>query len=221
MFIGHFALGLAASGKRNPSLGTAFLAVQLPDLLWPFFLLTGHEHVAIHPGNTAFTPLDFVSYPYSHSLLATCGWAALFAALYYLLRKDRAAALLLGLLVVSHWVLDFFTHRPDLPLSFTESTRVGLGLWNSKAATLVVEVLLFAACCYRYHTVTVAKNKTGRYAWWALVVVLLLIYFLNAFGPPPPSTAAISYAGFALWLLVAWGYWVDRNRAPVAHPSVT
>jgi len=70
MFIGHFGVGFAAK-KTIPktSLGTLLLASQFVDLLWPFFLIFGIEVVAIDPGNTAFTPLDFIYYPFSHSLL--------------------------------------------------------------------------------------------------------------------------------------------------------
>ncbi len=61
MFIGHFGVGLAAKKIDNkPSLGTLFFASQFIDLLWPIFLLVGLEHVKIDPGNTAFTPLNFI-----------------------------------------------------------------------------------------------------------------------------------------------------------------
>ena len=78
MFIGHFAVALGAK-KVAPavSLGTMFLAAQLADLLWPTFVLLGIERVEIAPGATAVTPLDFVSYPYSHSLLALALWSTL------------------------------------------------------------------------------------------------------------------------------------------------
>ena len=70
MFIGHFAVGLGAK-KVAPqvSLGILFLAAQFLDLLWPTFLLMGIEKVEIRPGISLVTPLDFVSYPISHSLL--------------------------------------------------------------------------------------------------------------------------------------------------------
>lgn len=72
MFAGHFGVGFAAK-RFAPSvgLGVLFLAAQLIDLLWPTFLLLGWERVAIAPGVTAVTPLDFQHYPYSHSLPAT------------------------------------------------------------------------------------------------------------------------------------------------------
>ena len=124
MFIGHFALGLGAKAiKPNISLGTYFLAVQFVDLLWPTLLLLGLEKVAIDPGNTAATPLDFISYPISHSLVMAFVWAAVVGLLVWLIKKDLMASLLVGICVASHWILDFITHRPDLPLTLAETTK--------------------------------------------------------------------------------------------------
>ena len=81
MFIGHFAVALAAKkAASRPSLGTFFLAAQFLDLLWPVLLLEGWEHVVIEPGNTVVTPLNFTDYPISHSLLTAIGWAILAGA---------------------------------------------------------------------------------------------------------------------------------------------
>jgi membrane-bound metal-dependent hydrolase YbcI (DUF457 family) len=213
MFIGHFALGFAAKKiNRKPSLGTYFLAAQFIDLLWPFFLVTGVERVEIEVGNTAFTPLNFISYPYSHSLLAVIIWSLLFALVYYFIKKDRKAAVVLAVIVFSHWILDLLTHRPDLPLTPWNEVKYGLGLWENKMATLLLEVSLFAIGSYIYFTVTEAKNATGKYALWAFILFMLIIYFLNAFGPPPESAKAIGIVAFSQWILVAWGYWIDRNR---------
>src|SRR5262245_47114382 len=132
MFIGHFGVGFGAKAKaRTASLGTLFLAAQFLDLLWPTLLLLGIEQVEIAPGITKATPLDFTSYPISHSLLTACMWGLLFGTVYWLVREDLKIATVLGLCVVSHWVLDFVVHRPDLPLYPGDSPRVGLGLWNS------------------------------------------------------------------------------------------
>lgn len=227
MFIGHFALGLAARrAPYSPSLGTTFLAAQFLDLLWPPLLLAGVERVAIEPGNTAANPLLFVYYPYSHSLVAAALWATLFAGVYYALKKNARGALLLAALVLSHWVLDLVTHRPDLPLSLSDGTKVGLGLWNYKAWSLVVEALLFAGGVYLYATATAPRNRWGSWALWSFVVFIGVIYGLNAVGDPPPSAKAIGYVGLAQWLFIGWGYWIDRHRTslrpqrnPRLHPA--
>lgn len=213
MFIGHYAVALAAK-KASPrtSLGTLFMAAQFVDLLWPVFLLAGIEHVRIAPGDTAFTPLDFYDYPISHSLAGAVLWSAVLAVLYFAVRRDGRAALVVGACVASHWVLDYLTHRPDLPITFGGSSRVGVGLWNSVAWTLVVEIALFAVGLMIYLKCTRPKDKIGRYAFWGLVAVIFAAYFSNVFGPPPPSASAIAIVGNAAWLFVLWAYWADRHR---------
>ena len=215
MFIGHFGVGFAAK-KAIPktSLGTLLLASQFIDLLWPFFLIFGIETVAIDPGNTAFTPLDFIYYPFSHSLLGVLIWALIFGAVYYFIKRDLKSSLILGILVLSHWILDFVTHRPDLPLFLgSDSLLVGLGLWNSVIATIMIESIIFITGVYFYIAVTKAKNKVGAYSLWSLLIFFVIIYFSNLFGPPPNSVDSLGYVGLSQWLLIAWAYWIDRNRS--------
>ena len=218
MFVGHFAVAFGA--KRvvpAVSLGTLFVAGQLADLVWPVLVIAGIERVAVQPGLTKVTPLDFVYYPFSHSLVAAAAWGLLFGAAYMGLRKAKVrTGAVLGLVVISHWMLDALTHRPDMPLTVAaDSSRVGLGLWNSVAGTIAVELLLFAAGLWLYTRATRAADRAGRLALWGLVAFLLVIYVANLFGPPPPSGMAAAWSALAMWLLVAWGYWVDRHRAVV------
>lgn len=217
MFIGHFALAFGAK-KVAPeaSLGTLFMAAQLADLVWPTLVLLGIETFAVAPGITQVTPLDFTSYPYSHSLVALAGWAAGLALAYRLARRGRGReAFALAALMLSHWVLDFISHRPDMPLTLGGSERFGLGLWHSLPATLAVEVPLFAAGVYLYARATRPLDRTGTLAFGALVAFLGVVYLANLFGPPPPGVAAVAWSAQAIWLLVAWGYWVDRHRRAV------
>jgi len=218
MFIGHFGLGLAAKKVDNrPSLGTLFLAAQFIDLIWPIFLLLGIEEVLIDPGNTEFTPLNFIYYPFSHSFLAVLIWSAGFGLVYFLIKKNYKTALLLGALVLSHWILDLITHRPDLPLTFSNETKAGFSLWNSFWLTLVIEGIIFAGGAYFYFKSTKALNKKGNILLWGLLIFLTAVYLLNAFGPPPPDVKSIGVVGLSLWFIVAWGYWIDRNR--VINPA--
>jgi len=213
MFIGHFALGFAAK-KVAPkaSLGTLFLATQFADLLWPLLLLLGWEKVLIEPGNTVVTPLNFTHYPISHGLLSVLIWGVVIGGIYFVIKKDRKTALWLGLLVVGHWILDLFSHRPDLPLLPGLDIKVGFGLWNSLIGTILVEGGLFVfGVCY-YIKSTKAKNKIGLWALWGLVAFLVITYIGNLFGPPPPSVKPIAYLGLFQWLLVIWAYWIDHNR---------
>ena len=214
MFIGHFGVAFAAKrAAPRLSLGTAFLAAQFLDLLWPSFLLLGMESVRIAPGATAVTPLVFDHYPISHSLLGAAGWGLALGVIYALMRGNAARAVLVGALVVSHWVLDAVVHVPDLPLMPGGDTMVGLGLWQSRAATLAVEIPIFAAGIWLYMKSTRAVDKAGQYGFVALVAFLAVIHAGNLFGPPPPGVTAIAWVGQAQWLLVAWAYWVDTHRA--------
>ena len=214
MFIGHFALGFAAKrAAPRLSLAALFAAAQLADILWPFLVAFGVEQVRIQPGITAFTPLDFVSYPYSHSLLWLCVWGVAFGAVCAMATKQRMVFAVAAALVVSHWVLDWITHRPDMPL-YPGSVKVGLGLWNSVQATVAVEVAMFAVGLWIYARATRARDAIGRTGLPALAGFLLLAYMGASIGPPPPSINALvvtSIAGAAI--IVAWAWWLDRHRA--------
>lgn len=220
MFVGHFGIGFGAKAAApRASLGTLVLAAQFIDLLWPSLLLAGLETVEIRPGFTRVTPLDFTSYPISHGLLAVVAWGLLFGGAYQLARRYAAGAVTMFAAVVSHWLLDLLTHRPDLPLWPGNDTKVGLGLWDSLPGTLAVELAIFAAGVALYVRTTRPADRTGTFALAGLVAFLLLVYAGNLFGTVPPGVAAIAWAGHAQWLLVAWAYWVDRHRTlrvPVA-----
>lgn len=183
MFIGHFAVGFA-SKRFAPRTNMAVLvaAPLIPDILWPFFLLLGWEHVRIDPGNTRFTPLDLYDYPWSHSLLTSTIWASAFALIYYSMARYWRGAMTIWIAVISHWILDWVTHRPDLPL-YPAGPRFGLGLWNSIAATLVVELLMFAVGVGLYSVVTRPRDRIGRFALWAYVGLLLVAYIGDRFSP--------------------------------------
>jgi hypothetical protein len=169
--------------------------------------------VEIHPGDTAFTPLNFVSYPWSHSLLLVTLTGAAAGLVCARLARQRAIGIAVALLAVSHWVLDWISHRPDLPLVPGGAVH-GLGLWNSVAATMLVEGGLFVAGVAWYALGTAARDRIGRFGFWALVVFLSAAYLGNVSGKPPPSDKAVAWVGLAgAALLLPWAAWVDRHRA--------
>jgi membrane-bound metal-dependent hydrolase YbcI (DUF457 family) len=216
MFVGHFAVGFAS--KRLAPRSSAGVLVMAPlflDVLWPIFLATGLESVRIDPGNTAFTPLDLHDYPYSHSLVMSLVWSVLFAAVYYAISRYRRGAIVVGLGVFSHWVLDYVTHRPDMPLYPGSSVSVGLGLWNSRAGTMLVESAMLVAGVWIYVRCTRPRDRIGVIAFWAMIAVLVLLYVSTAFGPPPPNVQIIKIGGFIAWLFLLWAWWFDRHREPL------
>ncbi|HEX2219263.1 MAG TPA: hypothetical protein VHG35_10695 [Gemmatimonadales bacterium] len=221
MFLGHFGVAFALKrAQPKLSLGTLFLAVQLPDLLWGAFLLLGWERVRIDPGYTAVTPLEFVEYPISHSLVGMTAWALVGAAIYYSwptrdTSRHWQAAALVGLAILSHFLLDLIVHVPDLPVSGADSPRLGLGLWNQPVVTLLLELATLAAGVAVYVAYRSIRHpvRPGRLA--SLVLVLVAVYLLSFFGPPPPSVTAIAVTDLVgLLVLVAFAAWADRRATP-------
>jgi len=213
MFIGHFAVGFAAK-KCAPRTSLAVLigAALWPDVVWPVLVLAGVERVRIDPGNTAVTPLAFDWYPFSHSLLADLGWATLLAGSYYAAVRYRPGAVCIWLGVMSHWLLDFISHRPDLPILPGTHTVVGLGLWNSLAGTLLVEGGIFVTVVWLYARAAPARDKAGAWGLWLFVILLVVLYVANLFGPPPPSATVVAWSGIACLPLFLWVWWFDRHR---------
>jgi len=212
MFVGHLAaaLGAKAAEPRVP-LATFVGAAFALDLIWPIFVLAGIEVVRIDPGNTAFTPAAFDDYPWSHSLVMSVVWGSLLAAA-AARRAGAGAMALVAATVVSHWLLDFVSHRPDLPL-WPGSAEYGLGLWDSIAATFVVEGLTFGIAVAVYRARFPARDRTGGWSFLLLVAFTTVIWISGPFSPPPPSATAIAVVALAMWLFLPWTAWIGRHRA--------
>jgi hypothetical protein len=213
MFIGHYALALAAKrAAPRASLGTLFAATSFADLLWPVLLLLGWEHAHVVPGPNPFLTLWLDSIPISHSLVTLIGWGALFGFAYRTRTGDARGGVIVALLVVSHWVLDWITHRPDMPL-YPGGTPLGLGLWNSVGGTLVTEVVMYVVGVWLYASVTRARDRVGAYGFWSLIVFILVSYVASLYAPPPTSTAALAVGGIIFGcLFVVWAGWGDGHR---------
>jgi membrane-bound metal-dependent hydrolase YbcI (DUF457 family) len=218
LLAGHLAVALG-SKRIDPtvSIGANVAAAFALDLLWPLLLLAGVESVEIHPGDTAFTNLAFVSYPWSHSLLTSSLWAGAAVPLGRLAYRSWRAGALLGALVLSHWLLDFVTHRPDLPI-WPGGPEGGLSLWNSVPGTILVEGTLLAACTWLYVRVTRPSDATGRWALIALLLLIAAVWVTQPWSPAPPSASAVAWGGLVLWLLPPWASWIERHRVAVSAP---
>jgi membrane-bound metal-dependent hydrolase YbcI (DUF457 family) len=214
MFLGHF--GLAFAAKRvapRTGLGAMGAATQWVDLVWPVLVLAGVERVRIAPGDTAWTPLAFEHYPWTHSLLFSLAWAAAAGLAWLAATRDRRGSAVIAALVASHWFLDFLCHRPDLALTPWSDVRLGLGLWNFPAATVAVEGTIFGAGVALYAMGTRPVRRGGSAVLWSLVVFLVVAAVANQLSVPPDGTA-VAVGGLSMWLLVAWMAWVDRLRQP-------
>ncbi len=215
MFIGHFGLGMAAK-KYIPevSLGVLFLSVLLVDLLWPFFLLMGLEEVRIEPGYTEINPFNMVHYPITHSLLGGLLWSIAFSGIYYGIKKSKRTGLFLAGGVISHWFLDLLMHKPDLAI-YPGGAKYGFGIWDSLPLTIAIELLFFIGGIYLYLKATKANDKAGVWAFWTLVIFLTVGWLGSIFGPPPENVDQLAYSALSVWVLIVWGFGIDKHRSSV------
>lgn len=215
MFIGHWAAAFAAgaASERAPKLGTLFIAAQLVD--WAFFVLVlaGVEKMRIDPGITALSPFDLYHMPITHSLVGTAAFAAAYGIIVWIALRDRVAGLLTAAVVLSHWLLDFLVHRPDLTLD-GQPPFYGLGLWNVPAVEIPLELALTFGAFLWY----MRRTDGPALAPIALALLLLAMQLFNWFGPPPEAGspvgphALLALAAYALATLAAW--WVGTTRRP-------
>ena len=212
MFLGHYAVGLAAK-KFAPqsSLGALMAAPILLDLLWPIFLLIGWEHVSILPNRNQFLRLQFDFYPISHGLVAVIGWATLYAAVYFGVTRYLAGAIVIWAGVVSHWVMDLIVHLPDLQL-YATSRAYGLGLWNHRWLAIALEVVLLAIAAWIYERQTRSSDRIGFYGYIGFVFFLMAAYAAVLIGPPPPSVKKLALVALLAWLMIPWAWWFDKHR---------
>jgi hypothetical protein len=221
MFLGHYGVAFALKrAEPKLSLGTLFVAVQLADLLWGTFILLGWEQARIVAGFTAVTPIEFLDYPISHSLVAAIAWGVVAAALYYSWpTRDTThhwqAAAIVGLAVFSHYPLDVLVHVPDLPIAGNDSPRLGLGLWNSLTATMILELLVFGIGLALYVTLRSHRHPVRIVRLGGLVVVLLGTYLASVYGPLPPSMTVVAVSDLVFLVgIAALAAWVDRRATP-------
>jgi hypothetical protein len=220
MLTGHFAITLI--GKRiepKLSLGTLVLASMLCDLLWCAFMIAGVEQVRVKPGVTstagmrALDALEASEIAYSHSLLTTVLWSTILAFAFFTRRRNSRAAWIVFGAVLSHWFLDFISHPPDMPFLPGEMRRVGLGLWKSVPATLIIEGALWVTALVVYVRLPHRHTQAGSYVFWIGAVLLTAAWVGNIAGSAPTNVSTIGYTSGTFFLLtVVWAYWVNRLR---------
>ncbi len=132
--------------------------------------------------------------------------------MYWAFTRYRAGAVAIGLGVVSHWLLDWVTHGPDLPV-YPGGEKFGLGLWNSIPATLAEEFAMLAIALWLYVRMTQPRDGIGRYAFWAFVAFAVVMYVANLLSPPPPDARALAWFALSGWIVPFWAGWFDAHRA--------
>lgn len=211
MFIGHFAPAFvaAAVSPRAPRLGTLFVAAQLVD--WGFFMLAigGIEKMRVDPDATKMVPFDLYHMPYTHSLAGTAVWALLCALVILIFQRNAIGGFLAGLVVMSHWVLDWVTHRPDLTIAGGPEAY-GLGLWNYPYAAIPLEIAITLAAFLFYLRRT--RGPVGPPL--VMIGVMFALQAINWFGPAPTEAGVFLYAQalLAFAILTGFAVWVGENR---------
>jgi hypothetical protein len=211
MFIGHFAPAFvaAAVSPQSPRLGTLFVAAQLVD--WAFFALAliGVENLRIDPEASVMVPMDLYHMPYTHSLIGAGFWALACMVVVAVPQRRLFGGLLAGLVVLSHWLLDWVVHVPDLTLDGSPP-KLGLGLWNYPWIAIPLELGLTLGAFTYY--VRRTRGPIGPPA--VLLGVLLLLQAVNWFAPHPAEAGAFLYiqALVAFGILTALAVWVGENR---------
>ena len=216
MFIGHYAAGLALKTiEKRVSLGVLFLAVQFVDILFFPLVLLGIERMNVIENFTQSTHFELVYMPFTHSLVASAFWAiAAYALFRWVIVKNNSVAIVVGLAVFSHWILDLIVHTPDLPLWSDTSMKLGFGLWNNAIATYALEAIILLLALWAYLRSTSATTAIGRRGMIVFVVLLLLANIVNIFGPlQGDSQLIIAVSALAAYILfAAIAYWLDSKR---------
>jgi hypothetical protein len=211
MFIGHWAPAMvAATHEQAPSLPVLFIAAQLVDWAFFLFLMFGIEAMRVTPGISVMNPMDLYHMPYTHSLLGSAAWAAGFGALIFAISRNRAAAIIAALVVLSHWFLDLLVHVPDLTVAGSPP-KLGFGLWNYPAIEMPLELILTFGALWVY----ARKAKPKTLPLLALAGTMVLLQAVNWFGPVEPEvtsgTSLLAFFAFGMITLTSW--WASHSAA--------
>lgn len=223
MFIGHFSVALAAAAHpKAPKLGVLIAASQLVDIGFFTLMIAGVERMRLVPGATVMNPMDLYFMPYTHSLLGSAVWALGFGLLVGAIMRSRVAGLIAGAVVLSHWLLDFLTHRPDLGI-VGDSDKVGLGLWNHPTIAMPLELALIGLGFLLYARATRPKSPSGRWSLWVFAAVLLVMQAIDWLGPKPTQVdltlPLMALAGYGV--AIALGLWIGATRERIIAPATS
>jgi len=220
VFIGHYAPALVLHRAR-PSipLWVLFVATQAVDVLWGVFVLTGIEHARVVPGFTESNSLDLYDMPYSHGVVATVFWSVAVAVLWRAFRpqpQHRGEALILGLAVASHFLLDLVVHIPDLPVAGTLGAKWGFGLWRHRELALLVEGSMFMVAALVWRRAPENRGSRATLVVAAMAAFLVASYYL----PAPATLVAMIVTGLTTYVVCALAArWATARTPGMIAPS--
>ena len=213
MFVGHYSIAFAAKTERNRvPLWVLFVAVQFLDYIWATLVLLGIEKLRVIKGFTAGSMLGSYFHPYSHSLIAAVAWSGVAALAYgtfcsrHGCQYRKSAALIVGLAVFSHWILDLIAHPRDLPI-YDNTWKVGFGLWNYRDPEFALEIAVLAGGIILY----LARNVMAAARRKAVIVfgiALVVVQIGDTYVPRTPLTDKATAIGvwifYTLFVLIAF-----------------
>jgi len=216
MFIGHYGVSFAA--KRftpRTSLGVLFFAVQLLDVLFAIFVVTGIEKMRIVPGFTEYNAYDLYFMPYTHSLIGSLAWSAVAGVVAWALGARQGAAWIAAA-VFSHFLLDVPMHTPDMPLLGNDSMKIGFGLWHHRNLSLLAELVTLGVGVWIWRGAPMLTPWPRR-RMVAFVGVLVALTLATPFFPPPRDGVQFAVQALGLYvMLAALAAWLDRMPRPSA-----
>ena len=215
MLIGHYGPAFAIKAiDKKVSLWMLFIAVQLPDIIWGTLILTGIEKAYINPSLES-NPLDLSYMPYSHGMLSTIIYSLVAVGILMLFpyfRKNKSSAWWIGAAIFSHWILDFLSHRPDLPL-YGNSAKVGLGLWNYPTLAVIIEVGIFIAGAIWYAIRVGGFKGWANYLFWGFVGIASIASSVRGDAMSPGSVDTVAISAMIFYAVATTIiYFVEKNE---------
>ena len=145
MIAGHFGLAAGVKAHRPAvPLWALMLATQWLDVVFVPLFVAHIERIDVIGGGAPGYGNGIIHADYTHSLVGAVVLSLVFA-LPAAWRWGRQAAVVLGTVVFSHWVLDLLVHRHDMPLlpgAPAGTPLFGLGLWRWPLVTAAAELAL-------------------------------------------------------------------------------
>lgn len=176
MIVGHYSTALLAHQKSPKGTLLFFLIVsQLQDFLWFIFHYLGLEHTTPNDAFDATIPVMYANMLYSHDLLPQLVWMVLIFIIGRLLFKDNKIALIGSILLLGHYVLDFFSGHPHY--IFGEDTHeFGLGLYDTNPYLAIAIEALFSLVALWYFFSQEAKKGIQRTMKNKATIIGVFIY---------------------------------------------
>jgi membrane-bound metal-dependent hydrolase YbcI (DUF457 family) len=164
MYPGHFAAGLAlkVSEPKASTLGI-MIGVGFLDLVFAVGVGFGVE------GGT----LQHLITPWSHSLIMAAAWSIGYGLVFW--RAGRRIAVVMGIAVFSHWLLDLVSHNPDMQLWPYSPVQLGYGpLFGGLGGWFELLVSVAGLAFY----IAWARRPENRHRRWPVTLLMMAAMYV-------------------------------------------